>query len=358
MPRPFSLLAVGIALALLLAACGTAAPPTPADSSAATPGGAATSGGTATMIVYNTPPEWANWGNVLAQFKASSGITVPPDNKNSGQTLAQLVAEQDRPLADAAYFGVTFGIEAASRNLLAPYKPANWEAIPAELKDPEGRWFTIHSGSIAFIVNTQALGDVAVPRSWSDLLKPEYRGKIGFLDPSSAFVGYAVVTAANIAQGGSLDNWDPGIAYFQALMEQEPIIPKQTATARVLSGEIPILLDYDFNGYRLKYKDNGPIEVVLPQEGTIVLPYVVGLVANGPNPEAGKRFLDYLLSDEGQRAWSDGFVRPIRSELMSAETQGKFLPASEYARSKAIDYQRMAAVQQGFTERWLAEVLP
>jgi putative spermidine/putrescine transport system substrate-binding protein len=140
-------------------------------------------------------------------------------------------------------------------------------------------------------------------------------------------------------------------------MQQEPIIPKQTATARVLSGEIPILLDYDFNGYRLKYKDNGPIEVVIPQEGSIVLPYVVGLVANGPNPEAGKQFLDYLLSDEGQRAWADGYVRPVRNELMSAETQAQFLPASEYERSQAIDYQKMAEVQPTFTERWTNEVL-
>lgn len=215
-----------------------------------------------------------------------------------------------------------------------------------------------HSGSIAFIVNTDALGDTPAPQSWDDLLKPEYKGKIGLLDPSSAFVGYAVATAANLAKGGTLDNWDPGIEYLKQLMQQDLIIPKQTATPRVLSGEIPILLDYDFNGYRLKYNDNGPIEIVIPQEGSIVLPYVVGLVANGPNPSAGQRFLDYLLSDEGQRAWADGFVRPVRAELMSPETEAKFLPASEYERSKALDYQKMAAVQKTFTERWINEVQP
>jgi putative spermidine/putrescine transport system substrate-binding protein len=372
MTRRLSLLPLFMIASFLLAMCGaqpaatTAPAETPAADGAApntttqadTSGGTAQTGDGATIIVYNTPPEWANWGAVLEQFKTDSNITVPPDNKNSGQTLAQLEAEKSQPLADAAYFGVTFGIEAAGRDLLTPYKPANWDEIPAELKDPEGRWFTIHSGSIAFIVNTDALGDTPAPQSWDDLLKPEYKGKIGLLDPSSAFVGYAVATAANLAKGGTLDNWDPGIEYLQQLMQQDLIIPKQTATPRVLSGEIPILLDYDFNGYRLKYKDNGPIEVVIPQEGSIVLPYVVGLVANGPNPSAGQRFLDYLLSDEGQRAWADGFVRPVRAELMSAETQAQFLPASEYERSKAIDYQKMAAVQKTFTERWTNEVLP
>ena len=349
-----------LVLSVLLSACGQTTPQTSqtGETQVATTAEAQPAiTGSGTIVVYNTPPEWANWGTVLDQFKTSSGITVPPDNKNSGQTVAQLVAEKDKPLADAAYFGVTFGIEAAGRELLTPYKPQNWDAIPTDLKDPDGRWFAIHSGSVAFIVNTQALGSTPAPKSWDDLLKPEYKGKIGLLDPSSAFVGYAVATAANLAKGGTLDNWDPGVAYLKELYKQELIIPKQTATARVLSGEIPILLDYDFNGYRLKYKDSGPIEVVLPQEGTIVLPYVVGLVANGPNPEEGKRFLDYVLSDEGQRAWADGFVRPIRAELMSAETQAKFLPAAEYARSKAVNYQQMAMVQKTFTERWINEVM-
>lgn len=349
-----------LVLSVLLSACGQTTPQTSQTGEtqvATTAEAQPATTGSGTIVVYNTPPEWANWGTVLDQFKTSSGITVPPDNKNSGQTVAQLVAEKDKPLADAAYFGVTFGIEAAGRELLTPYKPQNWDAIPTDLKDPDGRWFAIHSGSVAFIVNTQALGSTPAPKSWDDLLKPEYKGKIGLLDPSSAFVGYAVATAANLAKGGTLDNWDPGVAYLKELYKQELIIPKQTATARVLSGEIPILLDYDFNGYRLKYKDSGPIEVVLPQEGTIVLPYVVGLVANGPNPEEGKRFLDYVLSDEGQRAWADGFVRPIRAELMSAETQAKFLPAAEYARSKAVNYQQMAMVQKTFTERWINEVM-
>lgn len=357
MLRRFALLAPLLLLSILLAHCGQtpAATESPEEAETTNDTAAATAN---TIIVYNTPPEWANWGTVLEQFEAESAITVPPDNKNSGQTVAQLVAEEDRPLADAAYFGVTFGIEAAQRGLIAPYQPANWDAIPEDLKDPEGRWFTIHSGAIAFVVNTEALDGAAVPQSWEDLLKPEYQGKIGILDPTSAFVGYAAATAANIANGGTLEDWDPGIEYLTQLAQQDLIIPKQTATARVLAGEIPILLDYDFNGYRMKYADDGPIEVVIPAEGSIILPYVVGLVADGPNPEAGKQFLDYLLSDEGQRAWADGFVRPVRAEMMSAETEAKFLPAEDYARTQALDYQQMAEVQETFTERWSTEVMP
>ena len=65
-----------------------------------------------TAICYNCPPEWADWGGQLKLIKEKTGITVPHDNKNSGQTLAQLVAEKANPVADVAYYGGTFGIKA------------------------------------------------------------------------------------------------------------------------------------------------------------------------------------------------------------------------------------------------------
>ena len=58
--------------------------------------------------------------------------------------LAQLVAEKNSPVADVAYYGVTFGIQAKKEGVTSPYKPANWNDIPAGLKDPDGHWFTIH----------------------------------------------------------------------------------------------------------------------------------------------------------------------------------------------------------------------
>ena len=47
-----------------------------------------------TAICYNCPPEWADWASQLKSIKAKTGITVPPDNKNSGQALAQLVGRK------------------------------------------------------------------------------------------------------------------------------------------------------------------------------------------------------------------------------------------------------------------------
>ena len=310
----------------------------------------------ADAICYNCPPQWADWASMLKAIEKNLGYKVPHDNKNSGQTLSQLIAEKDSPVADVAYYGVSFGIQAKEKQVTVPYMPANFGDIPDGLKDPEGHWFTIHYGTLGLFVNVDALGDAPVPKSWGDLLKPEYDGKVGYLDPSSAFVGYAGAVAVNLAMGGTLDDFSPGIDYFKKLKANQPIVPKQTSYARVLSGEIPILFDYDFNAYRAKYKDEANAVFVIPEEGTVVVPYVMSLVKGAPNADKGREILDFIMSDQGQAMWANAYLRPIRAEAMSDEVADKFNPASEYSRAKPIDYAKMASVQVGFRDRYLNEV--
>jgi putative spermidine/putrescine transport system substrate-binding protein len=310
----------------------------------------------ADAICYNCPPEWADWGTQLKAIATDTGINVPQDNKNSGQALAQMVAEKANPVADVAYLGVTFGIQAAKSGVVETYKPAGWNAIPAGMKDPDGKWVALHSGTMGFMVNVDALGGLPVPQSWNDLLKPEYKGMIGFLDPSSAFVGYVGAVAANLAMGGTLQDFGPGLAYFKKLSANKPIVPKQTAYARLLSGEIPILLDYDFNAYRAKYTDHANVAFVIPKEGTVTVPYVISLVKNAPHADNGKKVIDYVLSDKGQAIWANAYLRPVRPEAMSAEAKKRFLPDSDYARAKTVDYQQMADAQKAFSARYLSEI--
>ena len=171
-------------------------------------------------ICYNCPPQWADWKSQLEAVKKNTGIALPHDNKNSGQTLSQLIAEQKNPVADIAYYGVTFGIKAKAKGVTEGYKPKGFDQIPDGLKDPDGHWFTTHFGTLGLFVNKDALGGKPVPKCWMDLTKPDYKGMVGYLDPSSAFVGYAGAVAVNRALGGTLDNFDPGIEFFKKLQEE------------------------------------------------------------------------------------------------------------------------------------------
>lgn len=307
-------------------------------------------------ICYNCPPEWADWGSQLKAINSRLGIQVPPDNKNSGQSIAALIAEKANPVADVVYLGGIAADPARDAGVLTPYKPKGWEKIPTDLKDPNGHWFTIHSGTLGFFINTAALGKTPVPRSWADLLKPEYKGMVGYLDPTSAAVGQLGVMAVNLALGGTYENLDPAIKYFKALAKNQPIVPKQTSYARVISGEIPILIDYDFNAYRGQYTDKAPVRFVIPQEGTLVFPYVMGLVKGGPNADNGRKILDFVLSDESQAMWGNAYLRPVFAERLSAEAKSRYLPDSEYARAKPVDLKKLTSAQAQIVERYKNEV--
>jgi hypothetical protein len=182
---------------------------------------------------------------MLKAIKADLNYDIPHDNKNSGQALAQILAEKSNPVGDIGYFGVTFGMKAKAQDALEPYKPVNWDQVPAGLKDADGYWTTIHSGTLGLFVNKDALGGKPVPACWKDLLKPDYKGMVGYLDPSSAAVGYVGAVAVNLALGGSSTSFDPAINFFKELRKTDPIVPKQTSYARVVSGEMPILFDYE-----------------------------------------------------------------------------------------------------------------
>jgi putative spermidine/putrescine transport system substrate-binding protein len=342
--------ALAAAAALTLAGCTSASTGT---SSPAASAAGDTSGGT--LITYNSPSSFANFGALLERFGSERSVAAPSDTKNSGQALAALVAEQAAPQADAVYLGIAFGPKAVEAGVTEPYMPPGFDEIPDGLKDPEGRWFAVHTGAIAFICNTEALGDLPCPTSWADLLEPEYAGMTGYLDPSQAAVGYSVAAAVNLAMGGTIDDFGPGIEYLTALKANGAVTPAQTATAKVVQGEIPILIDADFNGYAAQYNDGAPLEVVIPAEGSIQVPYIAALVKGAPHQELARQWLDYLLSDEGQSTLAGGYVRPISGDV-PAEVAEKVESTEDFARAEVVDYAALAEAQAGFVTRYQAEV--
>jgi putative spermidine/putrescine transport system substrate-binding protein len=320
MARAFSLVA---GLALVVGACTSGG-----GGAGASGGGASLPGvqqslvdaakGEGNLTTIALPRSWCNYGEVIDGFTARFGIKINGLNPDGGSKdeVEAIKANKDNkgPAApDVIDVGLSFGPDAKGQDLLQPYKVAGWASIPDSNKDADGLWYGDYYGVLSFEVNTTVVKNV--PADWSDLLKPEYKGQVALAgDPTASNQAISGVWAAGIANGGSLDNAQPGLTYFKQLNDAGNFVPIIAKTANVASGDAPIRIAWTYNALADKdsLKGNPPITVVVPKSGRFGGVYVQAISKYAPHPNAAKLWMEWLYSDEGQNLWLKGYCNPIR----------------------------------------------
>ena len=279
---------------------------------------AAKAEGTVTTIAL--PHDWCNYGESISTFKERTGLEVNEldPNAGSGDEVEAIRANKDNPgpsAPDVIDVGLSFGPSAKDEGLLQAYKVATWDDIPDSAKDAEGFWWGDYYGVLSFEVNTAVVPNV--PQDWADLLKPEYNGQVALAgDPRSSNQAIQAVYASALANGGSLDNAQPGLDFFKQLNDSGNLRPIIATAATVAAGETPITIRWTYNA--LSNRDTtaasgGPeIAVVVPASGRFAGVYVQGISAFAPHPNAAKLWQEFLYSDEGQNVWLKGYCHPIR----------------------------------------------
>ena len=310
------------------------------------------------VVSFDTGPTWANWAAQFAGFKKRyPGVEMTYNDLGSAATVVALDKARNRPQADTAYYFAASAIDAMAKDVVAPFKPVNFDTLPEVWRDPEGKWFTIHSLTIAFVVNTKLVK--TPPQSWADLLKPEYKNTVVYLDPRSAGVGQVTVLAANFGNGGSMDDVQPGIDYLGKLHKAGNVLRVEGTTpyAKFVKGEIPIWIAYENDGLKAKYTDGlgDGVAVVIPKEASAAAPYGISLVKNGPNPNAGKLWLNYIMTQEGQTTFAKGFVRPSVPGIELPAEVAERLPKAPQV--KPLDVKAAAAKKAEIDAGWAKAAL-
>jgi putative spermidine/putrescine transport system substrate-binding protein len=373
--RPYLGLVHLAALALVASACAPGATTAPSTAPSPSPAGgayeqwqppqdllaAAKSEGMLTTIAL--PHDWCNYGESIETFKQRTGLQVNEldPNAGSGDELEAIRANKDNPgpqAPDVIDVGLSFGPLAKEEGLLQPYKVATWDTIPDGAKDPEGYWWGDYYGVLSFEVNTAVVQNV--PQDWVDLLKPEYKGQVALAgDPRTSNQAIQTVYAAALANGGSLDNAEPGLQFFKQLNEAGNLVPIIATAATVAAGETPITIRWTYNA--LSNRDQtaasgGPaIEVVVPKSGRFGGVYVQGISAYAPHPNAAKLWQEFLFSDEGQNIWLKGYCHPIRYENLVAENK---VPQEQLAKLPDVtgavfpSLEQLNAATKLITENW------
>jgi putative spermidine/putrescine transport system substrate-binding protein len=261
------------------------------------------------------PPDWANYGEIMKTFQKKFGLGLTndsPDGSSAQENQAVRSLKGDPRAPDVLDVGPAFAIAGANEGLYAKYFNRYFGSVPRSMKDGRGFWVGDYWGVISFGVNTAVVSNV--PKSWADLLKPEYKNKIALNgSPLSSGSAVAGVFSAALANGGSLNDVGPGIDFFAKLKSAGNYVPVQATPQTIASGQTPIVIDWDY--LNLAYVKEFPaakIKVSIPALGTYGAYYCQAINATGPHPWAARLWQEFLYSDAGQLLWLKGFSHPSR----------------------------------------------
>jgi iron(III) transport system substrate-binding protein len=223
-------------------------------------------------------------------------------------------------LADAPIF-----ITLRDRGALLPYRPADARFIPADFRDKNDYFIAGRLINMIIAVNTTLIPTRSAPRGWTDL--PRY-GKTAAM-PNPLFSGSVFVTIATFVQ-------KYGWAWFErARKENMQVLRGNTEVARGLAArEFGVGMTLDFIVYGL-IRDGAPLAIVWPEEGAVSVPSPVAIIKNSKNPEAAKRFIDYVISAEGQKFLVSQGVVPVREDVDPPKGQ----PRASEIRSLPIPFE-------------------
>jgi putative spermidine/putrescine transport system substrate-binding protein len=311
------------------------------------------------------PPDWANYGEMMSTFQKKYGIKITndnPDGSSAQENEAIRSLKGDSRAPDVVDVGVAFAIGGANEGLYAKYFNQNYKTIPRAMKDTRGFWMGDYWGAVSIGYNKNLVSNP--PKTWADLKKPEYKGKVAMNgSPLTSGSAVAGVIAAAIANGGSAGDVGPGIDFFASLKKSGNFIPVQTTPATVASGQTPISIDWDYNN--LAYIKGLPAAnwgVSIPADGVYGGYYAQAINATAPHPYAARLWEEFVYSDQGQIIFLKGFAHPARFNDLA---QRKMLPKSLlnalpapalYAKAKFASVSQLSKAKAKIAAEWPTKV--
>jgi iron(III) transport system substrate-binding protein len=185
------------------------------------------------------------------------------------------------------------------------------------------------------------------PKSIFELADPKWKQQIAIADPRFGSTSFHV--AALYAELGN----ERADEFFRQLKANDVKIVPGNSVVRdmVARGEVKAGLT-DTDDVNVALEDKQPVAMVFPDAegmGVPIMPNMVSLIANGPNPEAGKNLIDYLLSADVERmlAQSEAVQIPLRQGVEGP----KNIPALSSFKPMTLDYGRAAQHVEDVTKR-------
>lgn len=266
-----------------------------------------------TLTLYTSqPPEQAQ--STVDAFEAAHPDIKIEWTRNGTSALmnvirAEIEAEQIQPDLLLVADNINLGELKAGGHLMA-YPEAPVEGYDAATYDPDMSYF----GTKAITTGIAYNPEIAEPvESWAELLTEENRGQIAV--PSPLYSGAALNHLHALINADGI-GWD----FYQGLNDLD-IVPEGgngPATKAVASGMAKYAILVDANALRAK-ADGSPIDFIAPKDGVSFITEPVAIMSTTEHPDAARLFVDFLLSEEGQKLVAEQGNLPIMPGVAGPE---------------------------------------
>jgi iron(III) transport system substrate-binding protein len=213
-------------------------------------------------------------------------------------------ARSGRNLWDVMMTSSFYGYNLKKRGMLAAYDSPERKFYRDGYKDPQATWTSIFTNYGAFGFNTRNVAKTSIPKSYNDLLKPEWKGNIGIDSRAYEWFGTMVKAMGD----------EKGLAYMRELAKQVSLRNGRTILSQlVAAGEFKGALSAYSAQFEQMKPAGAPVDWVYlnPVFANI---HPTGISAKAPHPNAGKLFVDFVLSKRGQELVRNMNRIPDRSD--------------------------------------------
>ncbi len=267
-----------------------------------------------TQLTVYTALETDQLKNYQAAFNAvNPNIEIKWVRDSTGVVTAKLLAEKSNPKADAIWGVAASSMALFSRNdMLHSYAPINLDAIMSQYRDAKNppAWFGMNVFGAVVCFNTVEAKKkgIAMPTTWKDLTKPEFKGQVVMPNPASSGTGYFDVIAW-LQMFGDNDGKGDGWKYMEALHEN---IGQYTHSGSkpcnmAAAGEYVAGISFEYRGQANKSK-GAPIELVFPKEGLGWDLESFAIYKGTKNLEAAKKLADFASSKDAMILYGKSFA--------------------------------------------------
>jgi iron(III) transport system substrate-binding protein len=254
----------------------------------------------------------------IEAFEEDTGVRVQWTRLSAGEALARLEAERNNPQVSVWFGGPSPEyIVAAQRGLLEPFVPPLAETLDSTARSPDGAWTGFYFGAIGFACNENFLRakSVSCPRTWPALLDPALKGQISLAYPYTSGTAYVLVVSL-LEMMGEADGWD-----FIRKLDSQVHHYNSSGSAAVTQaglGEVGIGIAFAHDILKKGRERGYPVVLSVPEDGAAVEIGAVALVKGGPQEEAGKEFITWLLSERAQNLLAEFYRVPLNQNARVA----------------------------------------